>query len=147
MSGHEKGEKGKKAHLKAQLSLRPSPASFLLLSYLSLSRTRSPPPAYARALRPTRPPLPALVPAAAGKSPCERPRRPQLLLPHRRPPPDASPPPSAPSTSYARLGVRLPPRPGDGPRLAINRVESRLGERLAEQGLSINLQYDCTRPY
>ena len=34
----------------------------------------------------------------------------------------------------ARLGVRLPPRPGDGPRLGISRAESRLGECLAEQG-------------
>ena len=31
-------------------------------------------------------------------------------------------------------GSTTPPRPGDGPRLAISRAESRLGERLAEQG-------------
>ena len=124
MSGPEKGEKGEKAHLKAQLSLRPSPASFLLLSYLSLSLTRSTPPAYARALRPTRPPLPAPVPAAArsSSSPTSDLRR-TLLHPRRRR-----------RRAADAYGSAYPHRRGADPRLAIRRAESRLGERLAEQG-------------
>jgi len=67
---------------------------FLSLSGISLSSSACPP-------------LPAHAPAPA----------PQLLLLYRRPPPEAPPPPPAPPTSWRRLRVRLPPRPGRTPRL------------------------------
>ena len=65
---------------------------FLSLSGISLSSSACPPP-------------PAHAPAPA----------PQLLLLYRRPPPEAPPPPPAPPTSWRRLRVRLPPRPGRTP--------------------------------
>jgi len=85
-----KKEKGKKAHLKAQLNPQTlSPASSLPLSHLSLSRTRPPPPAptpdAARACARRRLHKPVWAPAAArsSSSPTGDLRR-MLLHPHRR---------------------------------------------------------------